>query len=66
MAKKTTKTDSGQRAALSFTRVNALLGGAGLVTLTAGYWLLAQGSITAAPLLLVLAYIVLLPLAIIL
>ncbi|MCG6957306.1 MAG: hypothetical protein LJF04_15055 [Gemmatimonadetes bacterium] len=65
MAKKTTKS-GGQRAALSFTRVNLLVGVAGLLTLTVGYWLLAQGSITAAPLLLVLAYIVLLPLAIIL
>ena len=52
-------------ASLRFTRVNAALGGAGLLTLTLGYWLLAQGSITAAPLLLVLAYVVLLPLAII-
>lgn len=52
-------------AALKFTRVNALLGGAGLVVLTAGYWLLAQGSITAAPLLLVLGYVVLIPMAII-
>jgi hypothetical protein len=66
MAKKTTRANGGQRAALSFTRVNALLGVAGLLTLTLGYWLLARGSITAAPLLLVLAYIVLLPLAIIL
>ncbi|MEX0837166.1 MAG: hypothetical protein WD101_02450 [Gemmatimonadota bacterium] len=55
-----------QPAALRFTRVNAALGVAGLLTLTLGYWLLAQGSITAAPLLLVLAYVVLLPLAIIL
>ena len=54
-----------QPAALKFTNVNALLGVAGLVCLTLGYWLLAQGSITAAPLLLVLAYIVLLPMAII-
>ncbi|MEX2466739.1 MAG: hypothetical protein WD995_07495 [Gemmatimonadota bacterium] len=53
-------------ASLRFTRVNAMLGVAGLVTLALGYWLLAQGSITAAPLLLVLAYVVLLPLAIIL
>ena len=52
-------------AALKFTRVNAILGGAGLVSLTLGYWLLAQGSITAAPLLLVLGYVVLLPMAII-
>jgi len=66
MAKKTTHSESGQRAALRYTRVNAILGAAGLLTLTLGYWLLAQGSITAAPLLLVLAYVVLLPLAIIL
>jgi hypothetical protein len=66
MAKRTTQSESGQRAALRYTRVNAILGAAGLLTLTLGYWLLAQGSITAAPLLLVLAYVVLLPLAIIL
>ena len=66
MAKKTNPTETGQRAALHYTRVNALLAAGGLVTLTVGYWLLAQGSITAAPLLLVLAYVVLLPLAIIL
>ncbi len=61
-----TSAEGGQRAALSFTRVNAFLGIAGLLTLSLGYWLLAKGSITAAPLLLVLAYMVLLPLAIIL
>ena len=66
MAKKTSSSDAGQPAALRFTRVNAILGAAGLLSLTLGYWLLAQGSITAAPLLLVLAYVVLLPLAIIL
>lgn len=54
------------RPALSFTGVNAVFGVAGLVTLTLGYWLLAKGSITAAPLLLVLAYVILLPLAVIL
>lgn len=63
MSRKKTKTET--RAALRFTRVNALLGGAGVVVLTLGYWLLAQGSITAAPLLLVLGYVVLLPMAII-
>lgn len=52
-------------AALEFTRENAILAGAGVVCLVLGYWLLAQGSITAAPLLLVLAYVVLLPMAII-
>jgi hypothetical protein len=46
--------------------VNLALGGAGLVSLVLGYWLLAGGSITAAPLLLVLGYVVLLPLALIL
>jgi len=50
---------------LRFTRENGLLAGAGIVCLGLGYWLLAQGSITGAPLLLVLAYVVLLPLAII-
>jgi hypothetical protein len=42
-----------------------MLGAGGLVVVTLGYWLLAQGSITAAPLLLVLGYVVLLPMAII-
>ncbi|NNF12581.1 MAG: hypothetical protein HKN72_05140 [Gemmatimonadetes bacterium] len=60
---KTTKKDT--PAALKFTKVNALLGAAGIAVLTFGYWLLAQGSITAAPLLLVLGYVVLLPMAII-
>ncbi len=55
----------GSNAALQFTKVNAMLGGAGLLCLALGYYLLAQGSITAAPLLLVLAYVVLLPMAII-
>ena len=54
-----------QPAALKFTKVNALLGAAGIACLALGYGLLAQGSITAAPLLLVLAYVVLLPMAII-
>ena len=65
MANKTKKSQGEAPAALRFTKVNAALGAAGLVSLTLGYWLLAQGSITAAPLLLVLAYIVLLPMAII-
>jgi hypothetical protein len=51
---------------LRFSRVNAILGVAGLIALALGYVLLAQGSITAAPLLLVLGYVVLVPLALIL
>ena len=50
---------------LRFSPVNAILGVAGLVSLVAGYWLLSTGSISLAPLLLVLDYVVLLPLAII-
>jgi hypothetical protein len=59
------KTAAARPAALKFTEVNAVLGVLGLVCLTLGYWLLARGSITAAPLLLVLEYVVLLPMAII-
>ena len=51
---------------LRFSGVNVGLGVAGLLSLVVGYWLLAGGSITAAPLLLVLGYVVLFPLAIIL
>ena len=63
MSKKRTRAEA--PAALKFTQVNALLGLAGIVALALGYWLLARGSITAAPLLLVLGYVVLLPMAII-
>ena len=51
---------------LRFSAVNLAFGGAGLLTLALGYLLLAKGSITAAPLLLVLGYVVLVPLALIL
>lgn len=53
-------------AALQFSRVNAIFAALGVLALIAGYWLLAQGSITAAPILLVVGYVVLLPLAVIL
>ena len=52
--------------ALRFSKVNAGLGVAGAATVALGYMLLAQGSITAAPLLLVLGYVVLLPMALVL
>lgn len=51
---------------LRFSRKNGVLGLAGLLVIVLGYALLAQGSITAAPLLLVLGYLVLLPLALVL
>ena len=62
MSKNKTKDASGN---LRFTKVNAALGVGGIAALTLGYWFLAQGSITAAPVLLVLGYVVLLPMAII-
>lgn len=65
MKKTAAKTAAAEDASLRFTPVNAVLGVAGLVSLVAGYWFLSQGSITAAPLLLVLGYVVLLPLALI-
>jgi len=57
---------SGPQSRLQFGPLNlALLGGA-VLSLSAGYLLLAQGSVTAAPVLLVLGYCVLLPLGLIL
>lgn len=52
--------------ALRFSTVNAVLAAAALASVVLGYYLLAGGSVTAAPLLLVVGYVILLPLAIIL
>ena len=67
MTKRTSKGSNDARTpnSLQFSAVNAGLGAAGLISVILGYVLLAQGSITAAPLLLVLGYVVLLPMAII-
>jgi hypothetical protein len=54
------------RASLQFSRINLALATGALVTITLGYWLLSMGSITWAPILLVLGYVFLVPLAIIL
>jgi hypothetical protein len=62
----TPKTGANPRAPLRFSAINGILGVAGVLVVALGYLLLSQGSITAAPLLLVLGYVVLLPLAIIL
>ena len=51
---------------LRFSMINAILLVAGLVSIVAGYVLLAQGSNVLAPVLLVLGYAVLVPLGIIL
>ncbi|MFC1662023.1 hypothetical protein ACFL3S_11345 [Gemmatimonadota bacterium] len=68
MGPKTEAKSSGEsnRAPLQFSAINGILGVAGILTVALGYLLLSQGSITAAPLLLVLGYVILLPLAIIL
>lgn len=64
--RRTTTVADEDRPSLRFSAVNGALAVAGLGAIVLGYYLLAQGSITAAPLLLVLGYVVLLPLAIIL
>jgi hypothetical protein len=52
----------GSPARLQFRRRNVVLLGAALVSLGLGYWLLANGSTSLAPVLLVLGYCVLFPL----
>lgn len=54
------------RASLKFSVINGVLLVLGLAAITAGYMMLARGSTVGAPLLLVLGYAVLVPLAIIL
>ncbi len=51
--------------AVAFSRINAIYLGAGALAIGLGFYLLAQGSMTLAPLLLVLGYCVLLPIGII-
>jgi len=53
-------------ASLKFSTINAVLLLLGLAAIVGGYVLLAGGSTVGAPLLLVLGYVVLVPLAIIL
>lgn len=60
------RSSAGERRTLHFKRRNAVLLTAGVLTLALGYYMLAQGSTVAAPLLLVLGYVVLIPLALIL
>lgn len=51
---------------LRFSTINIVLLVLGLAVLAAGYTLLARGSTVAAPLLLVLGYVVLIPLSLVL
>lgn len=55
----------GSEPTLKFSRINLWFAAGGLATIALGYYLLGQGSITLAPVLLVLGYAVLLPAAII-
>lgn len=50
-----------ERPGTGFGRPNVLLFAAALVVIVVGYVLLGRGSVTAAPLLLVLGYVVLIP-----
>jgi hypothetical protein len=56
------KNGAGSPARLRFRRINGLLLASALASLGVGYVLLARGSTTAAPVLLVLGYCVLFPL----
>ena len=62
----TPATTTVNRGALRFSAINAILIAAGFASIVAGYFLLAQGSNVAAPVLLVLGYAILIPLGIIL
>lgn len=61
-----TRKADGHVRTLHFQTRNIVLLVAGLAAITLGYWLLAGGSTVAAPLALVLGYVVLIPLGIIL
>jgi hypothetical protein len=54
-----------QPPSLRWSTVNYALMGAGILSLALGFFLLAQGSTVAAPLLLALGFVVLIPLGII-
>ena len=59
------RTAAGAREDAPFTRTGAIFGGLGLATVIAGFVLLAQGSISIAPVLLVIGFLVFFPLALV-
>ena len=59
-------TGAAVKASLQFSRINLAFAAGAFVTIALGYWFLSIGSITLAPILLVLGYVFLVPLAIIL
>ena len=64
--KETSGRGAGGKASLQFSRVNLAFAAGAFVTIALGYGFLSAGSITLAPILLVLGYVLLVPLAIIL
>lgn len=65
MSKRPARSEGGGAPPPAFSPLSALLGGIGLAAILAGFFLLSRGSITAAPLLLVAGYAVLVPLALV-
>ncbi len=59
-------TGAASKASLQFSRINLAFAAGAFVTIALGFWWLSQGYITLAPILLVLGYVFLVPLAIIL
>ena len=66
MARTRVTSEGESHVSLKFSAINGVLLAAGLAAIVGGYVLLADGSTVGAPLLLVLGYAVLIPLAIIL
>ncbi len=62
---RSTTVETPEAGSLRFSAINGILLAAGLVSIVAGYALLARGSNVLAPVLLVLGYAVLIPLGII-
>jgi hypothetical protein len=62
---RSTTAETSDPGSLRFSAINVILLAAGLVSIVAGYALLARGSNVLAPVLLVLGYAVLIPLGII-
>ena len=58
--------DGKDKDSLQFSVINSIVAIVALLTVTLGYWFLAQGSITLAPILLVVGYVFLIPISIIL
>ncbi|NJD09225.1 MAG: hypothetical protein FIB01_01895 [Gemmatimonadetes bacterium] len=66
MARTKSRTGDVSHVSLKFSAINGVLLAAGLAAIVGGYIMLADGSTVGAPLLLLLGYAVLIPLAIIL